>query len=268
MIKNLRTLFFIFLLNMRQSFYYKGGAVAVTITWAFRVGITALLYTHIYKLLGVDQIKGVSLDVAISGMMFFAIYSLFSGREIPKRMTAENKSGGIEVWFSKPVPYLLLKLGEVWGKNVPSFIGIVVVSFLYWMTATHHQHIDQEILRLFCAVLLLFGGALISVMLYMLVALSAIFLVESRAINYIVDKLIMLFGGIYIPIAFFPTTFRTIAETFPTTAATFGAQFLYLDFFDNLSRFIAVQFFWIVVLYGALVYLNRLAHAHLTVNGG
>jgi ABC-2 type transport system permease protein len=268
MVKNLRTFWFIMQLNMRQAFYHKGGAIAMILVWSVRVGVTVLLYANIYKLIGQQNIKGISLEVAISGMMFFAIYSSSSGREIPKRVTAENKSGGIEVWFSKPIPYLLLKLGEVWGKNVPTMLGIAITCFVCWFFVSGKASIDHSILRFVLAVMLLLLGSLISVTLYMLVSLTAIFLVESKAVNYIVDKLIMLFGGIYIPVAFFPTNFRVIGEMLPTTAATYGSQFLYPNFLDNVGRFFTLQIIWLVVLYAGLIFMQNKANKHLTVNGG
>ncbi len=268
MIKNLQTFWFVFCLYARQSFYHKSGALALIFTWGFRMGLTIILYGAIYALIGRSAVKNITFDVAVSGMLFFAFFSIFGTRMLNRLINNEYKAGGLEIWFTKPLPYVLLKLAEAVGTNVPAIIGLGVSSIVYWLCAHGDFTIDHAALRLLCGAILFLQGLIISVFIYGLVGLSAIFLTESKPIWFIVDKLIMVFGGIYIPIGFFPHGFRLLGETLPTGAATYASQTLYPDFFANLPRFALTQIVWLVVLGYSLFAVNRLAHKRLTVNGG
>jgi ABC-type uncharacterized transport system permease subunit len=266
--KNLRVFWFVFGVYVRQSFYHKSSASAMIITWIVRVGLTVLLYGSIYKLIGQTTIKNITFDVAVSGMLFFAIYGTFGIRELNRVITQEYKSGSLEIWFTKPLPYLLLKLAEVIGRNIPAVLGLSLVMIFYWSLAHHNSTVDHMVIRLiWCAVLLLIGLVLMFCI-YSLVGLSAVFLTESKPVFFVVDKLVMTFGGIYIPIGFFSPGFRFFGEILPTGATTYGAQLFYPDFFDNLPRFIVTQCVWIAVLGWFLLIMSKRVDKYLTVNGG
>lgn len=267
-IKNLRTFWFVFALYMRQSLYHKSGAIAVIASWGLRLALTMVLYHSIFKLIGQTAIRNTSYDVAVSGMLFFTLFSIFGIRDLNRIISREYKAGSLEIWFTKPLPYVLLKLAEVLGKSIPSLIGVVVIIAGYWLVAHDDFAVDHMVLRLVLSGVFLLGGLVIAICLYSMVGLSAIFLTDSKAVWFIIDKLVMIFGGIYIPIGFFPGWFRMIGETLPTGALMVGGQFLYPDFFSNLPRFIVLQSVWLCLLVYGLLVMNRQVEKHLTVNGG
>lgn len=122
--------------------------------------------------------------------------------------------------------------------------------------------------RALCGVVLIILGLVILNLLFTMIGMSVVFLHDSRGLFLINDKLLMTFGGIYIPVGFFPETLRLVGETLPTGAATYAAQVFYPDFFDNLPRFIIVQLIWIVLLGWGLYLLSKASDRHMAVNGG
>lgn len=266
-LKSLQQFWLVLRLQARQAWHHKAAAFAVVVSWGLRMGMTILLYYGIYRVMGVDQVKGLSFSVATSSMILYALYSGFGNREVFKIINNEYKSGLIEVWVNKPVSYSLMKMAEVMGRNIPAACGLGFCAALYW-GGVGLPDVDHLALRLAAGGALLAMGVLIGYLTYALVGLSVIWLKDATGTWLIVDKLVMIFGGAYIPIAFFPDWLRYTGEILPTTAMTYVAQMFYPDFIDHLPRFIGLQLVWIMVLSLALHRVTRSMDRYLLVNGG
>lgn len=263
----IRNFFLMLRLHTRQAFFHKKSAIATIVSWGLRVALTLLLYNGIYKLLGTQAIKGITFNIAASSMMLYAVYSGFGGRDMFRIINNEYKSGSIEIWFNKPIAYLSMKMAENIGKNLPSALGLILCMVVFW-SFRGIPETDHTIIRLLCGIGLLFMGIIISYLMYSLIGLSAIWLEDASPVFAINDKLVMVFGGVYIPIAFFPHWFRMFGESLPVGATNFLTQIFYPDFFTNLPRFVMTQCIWIILLGWAVYAVNKAAYSRLTVNGG
>ncbi len=258
----------VFKLQNRQAWYHKYTALGMMATWGLRLLLTAILYAGIYKVIQKTSLKGITLPVAISSMGLYTLYSCFGGREIFRIINDEYISGVMEVWLNKPLPYIGLKIAECLGKNIPAISGMFMAGIILFLFSDIKSATDNIILRILCGIPLLIGGVIITYLIYSIIGLSAIWLQDARSVFMIHDKLIMILGGIYIPIGFFPNWFRLIGESIPAGTATLISQLFYPDFFDNLLRFYSLQIIWIFILFVSLVKLNKKADLYLTVNGG
>ncbi len=266
-LKSIKQFYLVLSLQSRQAMHHKTAAVAVIVSWGLRMGMTILLYHGIYRVMGKEDIKGLSFSVASSSMLLYALYSGFGSREMFKQINNEYKSGLIEVWVNKPVSYCLMKMADVLGRNIPVVCGLAICVCLYW-GAFGLPTLNEISMRFICGLALLVMGVVIGYLIYTLVGLSVIWLKDATGTWLIVDKLVMIFGGAYIPIAFFPPWLRYAGEMLPTTAMTYITQVFYPDFFDHLPRFISTQIFWILLLVAAINRVNKLMNRHLLVNGG
>lgn len=259
--------FHVLRMHIRQAFFHRTAALGVIFSWALRVGLTMLLYRGIYHLIGEESVKGINFDIAASSMMLYAIYAAFGGREMFWSINDEYRSGGMEVWLNKPVSYLAMKMAQVVSKDIPATLSLFVCMTAFWSIHGLPQT-DHTVLRLISGAFLLFFGVVISFFLYGIMGMSAIWLQDAKPVFSTGDKLIMVFGGIYIPIAFFPPWFRLLGESLPIGATSFVSQIFYPDFFSHLPRFLAVQIIWIILLALSLHRINRAAKSRMTVNGG
>lgn len=237
-------------------------------TWTLRLGMTMILYAGIYDLMNAESIKGIDFPMAASSMLLYAVFSGFGTRDISRAIDMEFKSGVIEIWLNKPIPYLVLKTGQSVGKNIPAATAIITATMGFWFIGGFLPDVLDLPLRFLCGLVLLVFGLVAGTLLYSIIGLTSVFLHDGKAIYLINDKLIMVFGGIYIPIGFFPENFRLIGEALPTGSAIFVTQMFYPDLFENLPRFIALQIFWIGAMGFALYRLNKAVNNHMTVNGG
>jgi ABC-2 type transport system permease protein len=201
-------------------------------------------------------------------MVLYAIVLGFGYRDLFRTINREFKTGSIEAWLNKPISYIQMKVAESFGKNMPIVFGLIGSAGLFWLLGGQFPLVDDIWLRMFAGIILLSLGLAIATMLYVLVGLSVVWLQEAQPIYLILDKLIMIFGGAFIPIAFFPGILRLIGESLPTGAAIYATQIFYPDLFANLPRFFATQILWLGILAYAVTVLSRAANRRLTVNGG
>lgn len=266
--KYARSFWYIFVLYTRQGLYHKLAAASSVMVWGVRIGLTIILYHYIYQLIDAHQAKGVTFSIAVSGMLFFAVFFGFGARMITRQINNEYRSGGLEVWFNKPLPYLMVKSAETLGKNTVSNMCLMSAFVIINLYIARQIQLDHVVLRFALLSWFLFIGLLIAVLLYSMVGLSALFLGATNSTENLISKFVMIFGGAYIPIGFFPKTFRFVGEFLPTSAMTYGGQFFYADFLQNIPRFIMTQLVWLVILSWCSVRLYRKAAQHLSVNGG
>jgi ABC-2 type transport system permease protein len=265
--RNIKDFLLVLRMQNRQAWFHKKAAIGMILSWSVRIALTIALYSGIYRITGKNSVNTTTLPVAISSMFFYAIFSGFGCRDISRTINSEYKTGAMEIWINKPVSYFILKAGENIGKNMPVVVGLIFCAIGYWFIKGLPD-IDHLALRFAIGMLLLFFGIIIGILMYGLIGYSVIWLQDINAVFLVVDKMVMIFGGIYIPISFFPHIFRLLGESLPTGAALFLSQIFYVDFFANLPRFIITQLIWIVLLLASLYKVDQIAKRHLTVNGG
>ncbi len=255
-------------MNVRQAWYHKKAASVSVMSWSIRMGMTILLYYFIYRLRNGDAVNGIDFQVAAGGMIIYAIYAGSGYRSLFPIINREFKTGGIEIWINKPINYIQLKIAEVFGKSIPVVLGLILAATAFWVLSGQFPQVGQMPLRIGAGFVLLLLGLLIATLLYALVGISAIWLIDAQPAYLILDKLIMIFGGAYIPIGFFPQTFRLVGELLPTGAAIYVTQLFYPDFLTNFPRFLITQIIWALVLLFVVYRAYISASTKLTVNGG
>ena len=92
---------------------------------------------------------------------------------------------------------------------------------------------------------------------------------DVSAYMWIYQKLAFVFGGMLIPLDFYPGWLQTIARALPFSSITYGPARLFVT--PTTELFISVmtlQIVWIVILTLLLTFAYRRGVAYLTVNGG
>ena len=257
----------VFRLNARQAVFSKSAVWATIATWSIRIGLSILLYHQIYQTLGVAQIKGTNFLTATSSMLLCAFFGVFSTRDLFFRIQEDYETGAMGTWINKPISYILWRFATGLGLNVVAIVGMLLVVVVCFSTAFKPQLPDVG-LRVLAGVPLLIMGVILNMLLNGLIGFLAIWLQDARSIWNIQDKINMVFGGAYMPLTFFPSTFRLVGETLPMSAAMLVVQIFYHDFWGNYVRFIITQVFWLVVFVGLMRFMLARVNKHLTTNGG
>jgi ABC-2 type transport system permease protein len=96
----------------------------------------------------------------------------------------------------------------------------------------------------------------------------AFWIEDINPIFWMVDKMVMILGGSYLPVALFPSFMYKIALYSPFGASQFITHTVYESWKTNWFLLISIQIFWIVIL-SILAYIVFLkARKKVSVNGG
>jgi len=254
-------------MQAKQAVHHPYAALATTLTWMIRVGITLIFYQAVYHVLHTTNIRGLDFNITSSSMVLYTLLMSLSCRQINEAIKRDYINGDVALWLNKPVPYIMLKIATVLGQNLLASLGVIICVICYWASG-HFPVVQDTAQRLVAGGALLLLGLLIGYCLYTIIGFTSFWLGSSDGPWLVADKLVMVFGGIYIPVAFFPPGLRLVGECLPMGAMTFFSQIFFPDFFERLPRFLTMQVFWLVSLALILTIMNRRVTYRLTVNGG
>ncbi len=102
---------------------------------------------------------------------------------------------------------------------------------------------------------------------YVLCGLSGFWLHDSAPVYLAVSKLIMILGGAWVPIAFFPRWLQLIAEYSPFGASTALSYAMYPNFSTHFLPIILNICFWTVVGTIIIYIVSKRAMQKLSING-
>jgi len=115
----------------------------------------------------------------------------------------------------------------------------------------------------------IFGAWILHFCVTAMIGLSAFLVEDVSAFMWIYQKLAFIFGGMLIPLDFYPGWLQAISKALPFASITYGPARLFVtptpELFINVMT---LQILWIVALSLALTFAFRRGVAYLTVNGG
>lgn len=265
--KNLRLAIKIFQTLIKDSFQYPHRLVIDTFTVIARCGVLLVLYWYVFRLNN-GVINGTTFIFSAWSIFFYFSFSTLRLREIAKLMMEDVQTGNIEVLLNKPISYIFYRIWWQIGSGVYSFIVItiltvVALTFLIGFppTMTIGIFIPTLILTFIC-------GAILSLFLYSVVGLLSFWIQDINPVFWIVDKMVMILGGSYLPIALFPPLMYKIALYSPFGASQFVTHTVYQSWQSNWYQLVGIQLIWIVSFGLLVLFLFNKAKKKVSVNGG
>jgi ABC-2 type transport system permease protein len=102
-----------------------------------------------------------------------------------------------------------------------------------------------------------------------MIGLSAFVVEDVSAFTWIYQKLAFIFGGLLIPLDFYPQWLQMIAKALPFAAMIYGPSKLFVEpTWELLASVLFMQVVWILAIGATLLISYRRGVAYLTVNGG
>jgi ABC-2 type transport system permease protein len=218
--------------------------------------------------MNVTEIRGLSYQGAMWSLGLYFLLLGIQTRRICKVMAKDIRSGNVELKINKPINYLVFKISEYLGQIILDFIVIIIVTLCILILSVGLPNYDYTFIWALKVFLLFVFGITISILISVLIGILAFWVENIDPIYWVIDKGLMIFGGSYLPVAFFPPLIREMAEVLPFSAPVFVNQLFYDNFRTNSYKLLVVQVFWIVVLFFMTKLLFNKALKHLSVNGG
>jgi ABC-2 type transport system permease protein len=189
------------------------------------------------------------------------------GRPPLARTMSENvKDGSIAYILNKPYDFLLYQFSATMGESVfRAMLNAIFGGLTVWWLVGAPEH-PEGFLIVFPAIL---GAWILHFCVNAMIGLSAFVVEDVSAFTWIYQKLAFIFGGLLIPLDFYPQWLQTFAKFLPFSSVIYGPARLFVtpsvELFINVM---ALQLVWIFALSFVLVVVYRRGLTQLTVNGG
>ena len=228
--------------------------------------IVFLLYAYIFKLSG-GSINGVDYKTTMWSMFIYFCIMILNIRRLDNIIMGEVKSGNVEMFMNKPTNYLTISFMKVIGQGIFSFLFISLLGTLMMITFIGIPNLNLYVfIPTFIITLLL--GQILGLLVYGSIGLMAFFIQDVRPVHWIVDKLVMVLGGSYLPISMFPPFMKVLAFVSPFGAINFASSTVYESWNSECIMRISLQFLWIGIFGLLLTFIYNKSKEKAMINGG
>lgn len=255
----------IFQITLINSLAYPGELIGRSLMILPFMWIFYQLWKVTYAASGSEVINGLSLVDIMWYLMLAETIEL--GRPPLARTISETvKDGSIAYLLNKPYDFLLYQLSTTLGETIfRSLMNAFFGGAIVWWLVGPPEHPEGFLIAL-PAIL---GAWILHFCTTVMIGLSAFLVEDVSAFMWIYQKLAFLFGGMLVPLDFYPGWLQAAARALPFSSMTYGPARLFVT--PTAELFISVmglQIIWIVILALLLTFAYRRGVAYLTVNGG
>ena len=255
----------IFQITLANSLAYPGELVGrslmiIPFMWVFHQ-----LWKITFSAAGTDVMNGLTLSNTLWYLMLAETVEL--GRPPLARTMSENvKDGSIAYILNKPYDFLLYQFSATMGETIfRAMLNALFGGLTVWWLVGATEHPEGFLIAL-PAIL---GAWVLHFCVNAMIGLSAFVVEDVSAFVWIYQKLAFIFGGLLIPLDFYPQWLQVIAKSLPFSSVIYGPARLFVtpsvELFVNVM---ALQLVWILALSFMLVIAYRRGLTQLTVNGG
>jgi ABC-2 type transport system permease protein len=253
-------------ISMANHFAYVGEALLRGIFLVLIIFIFVQLWTVTYSVLGTTRIGSYSLPQMI-WYFAFAEAIIMSAPLLRRKVDDDVKSGGLAYRLSKPYNYVLYLAADYAGEWIARFgmnlvTGSVLALLLVGPIAFTPAGVASALMLLAGAVALDFLGSAI-------VSLLAFWVEDTAPFYLIYRRLVMLLGGMMIPLDVFPEPLSSIARALPFSYIVYGPARQWVAptesfFLEGLPMLMVA----VLVAGGMVALMYRAGQRNVTVNGG
>jgi ABC-2 type transport system permease protein len=176
------------------------------------------------------------------------------------------KDGSIAYFLNKPYDFLLYHFSTSMGETIFRAVlnALLGGAAVWWLVGSPPAAWGWPL-----AAIAIFGAWTLNFCISGMIGLAAFAVEDISAFQWIYQKFAFIFGGLLIPLDFYPAWLRTICNALPFSAMTYAPARLFVT--PSLTAFVAVmgmQLAWTLALALLLTFFYRRSLVRLTVNGG
>lgn len=254
-------------INYFNSLAYIVNALSRSAVVVLRIWIFAQLYKITFAVSGTDEIGGLTIAMVVWSLMMTQSFQSSGTPRVSNIIDEEVKTGTLAYSINRPYSYILFHLFGFLGRSTPILFTNLLIGSIAALILV--GPIKITFFGIFFGLILLFLGRLLDFLISFIIGLSAFWIEDTTAIEWIYSKGQMVFGGIILPIALFPDYLQKIAELLPFSQLFYSAARLMVNFDMELFRqFILTQFFWIALFAALAFYIFKKGLKYVAINGG
>lgn len=264
--KRIKFAFKVIKIFMKNQMQDKTNLLLDVFNMVSRCLIVFLLYAYIFRLNG-GSVNGVDYKTTMWSMFIYFCIMILNIRRLDNLIMGEVKSGNVEMFMNKPTNYLTLSFCKVIGQGIFSFLFISVVGSIVMIMFVGVPNLNLHIF-VPTFVITFFLGQILALFIYALIGLMAFFIQDIRPIHWIVDKVVMILGGSYLPISMFPRFMKIMAFCSPFGAINFASSTVYDAWNNEFVIRIMLQLLWVIVFGILLIVVFNKSKKKAMINGG
>jgi ABC-2 type transport system permease protein len=255
----------IFQTTLINSLAYPGELVGRSLMILPFMWIFYQLWRVTFTASGTISINGLSLQDTLWYLMMAETIEL--SRPRLARTVAENvKDGSIAYLLNKPYDFMIYQFSFGMGETI--FRAILTALFggsvVWWLVGP-----PPDLRSWPLALVAVLGAWVLNFFMQGLIGLAAFISEEVAPYEWIYQKFAFIFGGLLIPLDFYPDWLQTIAHALPFPSMLYGPARLFVKAdIDLFASVLLQQAIWIFVLGVVLAIAYRRGLAYITVNGG
>lgn len=264
--KKIKLAFTILKIFMKNQLQDRTNLILDVFNMFSRCVIVFLLYAYIFELQG-GSINGVDYKTTMWSMFIYFCIMILNIRRLDNIIMLEVKSGNVEMFMNKPTNYLTISFFRVLGQGIFSFLFISILGSIVMALFVGVPNVNLYVF-IPTFIITLFLGQILGLIIYGLIGLMAFFIQDVRPIHWIVDKVVMVLGGSYLPISMFPEFMKKIAFISPFGAINFASSTVYDSWNSEFIIRITLQLVWICIFGILLKYVYMKSKEKAMINGG
>lgn len=254
----------IFAFASRDQLIYLPAFLARNLFFVIVMFIFYSLWRVVYH--GTHAIAGFTMVQTLWYLTFTEAIEMSQTR-IFGQISQEVKDGTVAYALSRPYAYPLYWVCRAMGENVVKIVPLVAEGLL--LATVMVGPLPGYLRALPFGLITLLGGVLIGTVLQTIIGLLAFWFEEVMPFFWILQKLVFVIGGLFIPIDFFPGWFQGIARATPFAFAAYWPASTWVDFsWHRLAITAAGQLGYLAVFGVLAALLFRAAVRRLYVQGG
>ncbi len=225
------------------------------------------LYKYVYELSPALQSK-LPYENAIWSMSVYFMVFWLSIRNIERRFREDIVSGNIEMYMLRPVGYIWQKVFVVVGQGLVPFMLATVLSVGVSYLVVGLPSVDVSFtFWIFGTIVILILSQVLTCFLFVFAGLCGFWMENSEPVHFLISKLIMIFGGAWVPVAFFPELLQLFAKFSPFGGAMAVSFAMYPDFSARFPILVLNSVFWILISWLLVRVVSERAFKKMAVNG-
>lgn len=242
--------------------------------WARLFGDLVFVFARIAIWMSVYQGAGSIAGVTLAEMITYAVigdtvFAAWSYANLINSIGRTIKTGDVAVFLLKPLRYPLYLLATECG-NLAYRLLTVVLPIAAVVALTYGMLPPASLFHgvMFAAYWLL--GFAILFLLATLCGLLAFWLMTAFSLEWLLQSVLTIFSGTFIPFWFFPDALAVVVRLFPVAWIGYYPAAVYLGKLTagDCWLYLGIGFGWALLLAGAVALLWRRTAARLTIQGG
>ena len=262
---SIRKYWAIFQTTLVNSLAYPGELIGRSLMILPFMWIFYQLWNVTFAASGSNTINGLTLHDTMWYLMMAETIELSRPR-VAQTIATNVKDGSIAYLLNKPYDFLIYQFSVSMGETV--FRALMTAIFggamVWWLAGPPPDFRSWPLV-----LITVLGAWVLNFLVNGMIGLAAFVSEEVAPFEWIYQKFAFIFGGLLIPLDFYPKWLQNIAFALPFPAMMYGPSRLFVS--PDTSLFTSVagqQAIWILVLGIFLAFAYRRRLAFLTVNGG